>query len=53
MTFEQIKISEKLHSNDEKINISNVHLPSSFLQYFVEIRYTTISILQERTLTLD
>lgn len=51
--FEFVEVSEKVHSNGGKIGIAPVYTTEGFEEYMLEIQIAMISILQERTLTLD
>ena len=51
--FEFVEVPEKIHSNGGKIGIAPVDTAENFSEYMLEIQVAMISILQERTLTLD
>ncbi|MBR2519087.1 MAG: flagellin lysine-N-methylase [Selenomonadaceae bacterium] len=53
MQFEFVKVSEKVHSNGCKIGIAPVNTTEGFAEHMLEIQIAMISILQERTLTID
>ena len=53
MTFEQIEVSEKVHSNGGKINIQLPAVPQNLLSHVYSVQFAAISILQERSLSLD
>ena len=52
MKFELVEVPEKVHGGD-RILINSVNLDEKILWYVIEIQAAMISILQERTLTLD
>lgn len=52
MKFELVEVSEKIHGGD-KVIINPVTLDEKILRHVIEIQVAMISILQERTLTLD
>lgn len=52
MKFELVEVPEKVHG-DNRILINSVNLDEKILWYVIEIQIAMISILQERTLTLD
>lgn len=52
LKFELVEVSEKIHGGD-KVLINSVTLDEKFLAHVIEIQAAMISILQERTLTLD
>lgn len=52
LKFELVEVSEKIHGGD-KVLINLVTLNEKFLAHVIEIQAAMISILQERTLTLD
>mgnify|MGYP006916032517 CR=1 FL=1 len=52
MEFELVEVSEKIHGG-ERVLINPVHLDEKFLTHILEIQVAMISILQERTLTID
>lgn len=52
MKFELVEVSEKIHGGD-KVIINHVTLDEKILRHVIEIQAAMISILQERTLTLD
>ncbi len=51
--FEFVEVPEKIHSNGGKIGIAPVNTAEGFTELMLEIQIAMISILQERTLTLD
>ena len=53
MQFEFAEVPEKIHSNGGKIAISPVYTDAGFAEHMLEIQVAMISILQERTLSLD
>ncbi|MBR4384426.1 MAG: flagellin lysine-N-methylase [Selenomonadaceae bacterium] len=53
MQFELVEVSEKIHSNGGKIDISPVYTAEGFGEHMLEIQIVMISILQERTLSID
>ena len=52
MKFELVEVSEKIHGGD-KIIINPAYLDEKILEHIIEIQLAQISILQERTLTID
>lgn len=52
LKFELVEVSEKIHGGD-KVLINSVTLDEKILAHVIEIQAAMISILQERTLTLD
>ena len=52
MQFELVEVSEKVHGG-KRILINPVHLDEKTLQHAIEIQMAMISILQERTLSID
>ena len=52
LSFELVEVSEKVHGGD-RILINPVTLDEKTLAHVIEIQAAMISILQERTLTLD
>ena len=52
MQFELVEVSEKIHGGD-RVLINPVHLDEKILTHVLEIQVAMISILQERTLTID
>ncbi len=53
MIFEFVEVSEKVHSHDGKIFLQRTESTEELRAHIVEIQAAMISILQERTLTLD
>ncbi len=53
MEFEFVEVPEKIHSNGGKIGIAPVNTVAGFAEHMLEIQIAMISILQERTLTID
>lgn len=53
MKFESIEVPEKFHTNSGLINIYKSELPEGFFDYLISIQEAEITILQERTLTID
>ena len=53
MTFEQIEISEEEHINSCRGKLKDFNIPSIFVDFIIDIQYTVISLLQERSLTID
>ena len=53
MEFEFVEVPEKVHSNGGKIEIAPVYTGKGFAEHMLEIQIAMISILQERTLTID
>ena len=51
--FEFVEVPEQVHSNGGKIGIAPVNTTEDFAKYMLEIQIAMISILQERTLTID
>ncbi|MBR1645581.1 MAG: flagellin lysine-N-methylase [Selenomonadaceae bacterium] len=51
--FEFVEVSEQIHSHGGKIKIDSVHAGQKFAAHILEIQVAMISILQERTLTID
>ena len=52
MKFELVEVSKKVHGGD-RVLINPVHLDEKTLQHVIEIQAAMISILQERTLSID
>ncbi|MBR4903200.1 MAG: flagellin lysine-N-methylase [Selenomonadaceae bacterium] len=52
MKFELVEVSEKIHGGD-KLIINPVYLDEKILTHIIEIQLAQISILQERTLSID
>lgn len=52
MKFELVEVSGKIHGGD-RVLINPVHLDEKTLAHVIDIQASMISILQERTLTLD
>ena len=53
MRFEFARVPEKIHSGNGKIALSPVLTAEGFAERMLEIQVAMISILQERTLTID
>ena len=53
MSFELVEVSEKIHSNGGKIASASVQSGKDFGEFMLEIQIAMISILQERTLSID
>lgn len=53
MQFELIEVPEKIHSNGGKIAIAPVKTMEGFAELMLEFQIAQISVLQERTLTID
>lgn len=53
MAFEQIEVSEKIHSNGGKIKFRFPKFPKNLFSHIYSIQFAAISILQERTLSID
>ena len=53
MKFEFVRVSEKIHSGGGKIKFVPVATTDGFAERMLEIQVAMISILQERTLTID
>ena len=53
MKFEFVRIPEKIHSAGGKMNFTPVSTAEGFAKHMLEIQIAMISILQERTLTID
>ena len=53
MVFEQIEVSEKVHSNGGRIQIQPPQIPRNLFSYVYSAQFAAISILQERTLSID
>ena len=51
--FEFIEVSEQIHSRGGKIDINPVIAEENFVERMAEIQIAMISILQERTLSID
>lgn len=51
--FEFVEVPEKIHSNGGKIGIAPVNTDEGFAEHMLEMQIAMISILQERTLTID
>ncbi len=51
--FEFVKVSEPAHSREGKFIINPVYSEQKFIAHMLEVQIAMISILQERTLTLD
>ena len=52
LSFEIVEVSEKVHGG-KTILVDEMHVPESLFAHVVEIQIAMISILQERTLTID
>ena len=53
MQFEYVEVPEKIHSNGGKIQFGAVQTLDGFAELMLEIQIAQISILQERTLSID
>ena len=53
MKFEFVEVTEPTHSHDGKLKISSFHAGQKFAEQMLEMQIAMISILQERTLTID
>ena len=54
MQFEFVEVSAKVHSNHGKISVTHkMEISTSVAELMIEIQVAMISILQERTLTID
>lgn len=53
MAFEQIEVSEKVHSNGGRIQISPNEIPRNLFSHVYPVQFAAISILQERSLSID
>ena len=53
MKFEFVEVSEKIHSNGGKIQVTSIQSTKQIAEFMVETQIAMISILQERTLTID
>ena len=53
LSFEFVEVPEKIHQLNRKSKILKCNIPEDFVQHVVEIQIAMISILQERTLTID
>ena len=53
MKFELVEVTEPTHSHDGKLKINSVHAGQKFAEHMLEMQIAMISILQERTLTID
>lgn len=53
MKFEFVEVSEQVHSHGGKIDIAPVFTTEGFAAHMPEIQIAMISILQERTLTIN
>ena len=51
--FEFVEVSEQVHSRDGKLLISPVYSGQKFAAHMLDLQIAMISILQERTLTID
>ncbi|MBR3746687.1 MAG: flagellin lysine-N-methylase [Selenomonadaceae bacterium] len=51
--FEFVEVSEQVHSHGGKIKIDSLYAGQKFAAHMLEIQIAMISILQERTLTID
>ncbi|MBR3745823.1 MAG: flagellin lysine-N-methylase, partial [Selenomonadaceae bacterium] len=51
--FEFVEVSEQVHSRGGKLKISPVYAGQKFAAHMLELQIAMISILQERTLTID
>lgn len=53
MRFEFVEVPEGIHSHGGKIGIANVESTEGFAEHMLEVQVALISIMQERTLTID
>lgn len=53
MKFEHVEVSEKIHNNFGKTQMNQIELPAPLENKMILVQETAISILQERTLTID
>ena len=53
LAFEQVEVSEKVHSNQGRIIPQNPKVPPNLFKHMPAIQTAAISILQERTFTID
>ena len=53
MKFEFAEVPEKIHNNGGKIYITKIKTAEGLAEFMVETQIAMISILQERTLTID
>jgi len=53
MRFEFVEVPEEIHSHGGKIGIANVESTEGFAEHMLEVQVALISIMQERTLTID
>lgn len=53
MRFEFVEVPEEIHSHGGKISIANVLATAGFAEHMLEVQVALISIMQERTLTID
>ena len=53
MKFEFVEVSEKIHSGGGKIGLAPVYTLKEFSAHILEIQVAMISILQERTLSIN
>ena len=53
MVFEQIEVSEKIHSNLGRIGMNRAPVPQNLLNHIFSIQFAAISILQSRNLSID
>lgn len=53
MIFEQVEVPEKIHSNLDRIQINFAPVPKKLLKYAYSIQFAAISILQERSFSID
>ena len=53
MTFEFVEVPEKIHSLGGKIFLQKMRATDELTEHFIEIQVAMISILQERTLSID
>ena len=53
MKFELVEVSEKVYGGDKRIPVNPVHLDEKTLAHVLEMQIAMISILQERTLSIN
>lgn len=53
MAFEQVEVSEKIHSNLGRMGIIFAPVPKNLYSHIFSIQFATISILQERSIPID
>jgi len=53
MKFEFVEVPEKIHNNGGKIYTTKIKIAEGLAEFMIETQIAMISILQERTLTID